>query len=57
MLQLLHPLLQLHFLLHELQEAALWPEQQGQGQAARPGGPTLPGLASDWLTCSLSMAT
>ena len=40
MLQLLHPFLQIHFLLHELRKAALRPEGQGQGSAATcPQGP------------------
>lgn len=40
MLQLLYPLLQIHFLLHELRKAALRPEGQGRGSAATfPQGP------------------
>lgn len=56
MFQLLHPLLELHLLLHDLQEAALKPKQQGQDSGDLPRTHTS-SVGKGSLTCSFSMAT
>lgn len=60
MLQLLHPLLQIYFLLHELRKAALTPEGRVRAQqrpAHRGPHPSWTPLGGSSRTCSLSMAT
>lgn len=59
MLQLLYPLLQIHFLLHERCETALKPQQQvrARQRSDRRPPPFLDPTGGDPLTCSLSMAT